>query len=1146
MTIRIARNESGNCINFIGSSQPAYWNACLSAQINVDDNSRVDIINDIRSQNDPETQFEFYAVSFADFSDKDGNDFISAQEMVDYVNEHANVLGTSDTGVDLTGQFVNFRLDATHTSIIMNNGAAFGVNTIQAVANADGTIHIHAVGAESPNTDSSDANEHRYFQKLENQNVAVNGNAVPGGLQDVVNVLNELFTVGPFESVVISDPYSTLVADIGGLTTTGTLVGDAINPSTGDIAGGSSAHYNKAGWLSTDTIDQAGEYFTFDIRVEGIIGMGLVVADVEDVIGNVDYGNPANFCVNGNNSGHWGYQFGHFFHPSPNGPWTNYGASTAYVQGLGWSNATYKFANSSEGADWLAGNNVKMRVGLNDNGFISIDYYDSSESTWITCARTSYPTVSGVEYKLGIKFCDSNVRLVAAPKVHLLEPAAPAMYFRYIESPDGVFHWPLFATEEEADYYDQNHAGSTVGTGTSHIHTYADDPTNTTWYMPDTGSIENDVGAPSGNNPNAYTFEDNSITYTEISSLTDADLTPSAFSNNSISQEEGSVVNIQLYPAGATFSQTATIAPAGSGLVYNAATGYLQGTLAEVATDTVYTVTISRANAYGSSTGTLTITSVDITPAVPISGFTVIAGSTALVDSDTLDDGSAVTLDDVVQDGYRFKMTDAYVTSNILPALQNSGDMVYVGFAPDTVNGWATITGDDFVCGFRFQYVAANTVSVTPLLDSATEGTTRSHGYSSNLGYDFYLSNKGGVLEANYNLSSTDKTSSLTVADGGSFTFTAEQDTSVTGSKTIAIAATGTTADISTTGLSEHQLPSVPSLLTSWDKALNFSGSNQHLKQVSSNMYHQPLQMNGLATTVDLGTSSQGSTSDASTSRPWATCVVFKSDGHNSNQIIWNQGEGSSSGSDNIYLRLSASGSLFFGWGREGSGYNECRLANQTISSSNWYGVFVGHSGVRLGGNSASASNLADCFDIRMMNSTDSFGSISSNLSATANWTSTGNRMDRTVAGDFTIGGRSSGKNFHGKIASMIVTTLLTGNYTVAQQPGGIMYIPAQIEAMITDPVTWLADYKVRHGLYNTSAPFRPPASRFAVQPFLLGNTTGAYQATHVWLMGDGASDSYSNGIRNYIYPADQNSVKLQLNSMVSNDFEIVNIPGLT
>ena len=31
------------------------------------------------------------------------------------------------------------------------------------------------------------------------------------------------------------------------------------------------------------------------------------------------------------------------------------------------------------------------------------------------------------------------------------------MNFRWIESPDGTYQWPLFATAEEANYYDANH-----------------------------------------------------------------------------------------------------------------------------------------------------------------------------------------------------------------------------------------------------------------------------------------------------------------------------------------------------------------------------------------------------------------------------------------------------------------------------------------------------------------------------------------------------------------------------------------------------------------------------------------------------------------------------------------------------------------
>jgi hypothetical protein len=312
---------------------------------------------------------------------------------------------------------------------------------------------------------------------------------------------------------------------------------------------------------------------------------------------------------------------------------------------------------------------------------------------------------------------------------------------------------------------------------------------------------------------------------------------------------------------------------------------------------------------------------------------------------------------------------------------------------------------------------------------------------------------------------------------------------------------------------------------------------------VSSSLFVQPLQMGGLANLVDLGTASQGGTSNATSARPWATSVVFKADGNNSNQMIWNQGEGSSSGNDNIYLRLSAAGSLFFGWGREGSGYNECRIANQTVSTSNWYGVAIAHNGVRLGGGNASASNLADCFTIYMMSSADSFAAVGSNLSTAANWTSSGNRMDRTVAGDFTVGGRGSGNSFHGKVASMVVTPLLQDSYTSAQMPEGTMVGADQAKMMITDPIQWVTNYRSRLGSGNPNGLYRKSAERYATNYFTFG---GGYQHVQVWLMGDGTNDSYSNGVRNYINPSDQNYVKMQLNSMVSNDIETVNISGLS
>lgn len=604
MAIRIVRNEAGNCVNFYGSSNPTYWNACLSAQVDSSDTGLINVVNDIITSQTGVTQYEFYNIPFTEFEDADGNSFADAETAAAYITDKANVTGVGE-GIDLNGQSIDFKLDPTSTSIIMDNGFHYGVNSIKAVAHTDGTIHLVSIGGSKT-----------FFYGLNNQNVSINEVTATGGLSDVVDALNELFTVGAFEQVVIRDPYSTLVADVSGTTITGELAGNAVDPISGDIATGSSpSHYNKYGYKSTDEIDQAGEYFTFDVRGESIIGLGLINTTRDE---DNDYtldggvGDPENFCT-GLGNGHYGYQFSLWFHPTPNGPWTVYGHNSSYVMGPGWSGSK-RFSTSDEGAGWLADSPTKLRVGLDANGFISVDYYDVSESSWIMMARTSYVALQGDKYRLGIKFTDGNASLVDTPKIHLLEPAAPAMYFRYIESPDGNFEYPLFATEEEANYYDLNHGG-TVGTGTSHTHTYADDPTATTWYMPDTGRIMNGTTPPQDV---AHTvFMGNTVTYTEISSLTNSDLAPPMPSFADLTQEEGTIVNMQLQPADTTYSTSASVSPSGSGLVYNNSTKMLQGTLADVGADTTYTVTVTRGNSYGSVTGSFTITATDVAPANP-------------------------------------------------------------------------------------------------------------------------------------------------------------------------------------------------------------------------------------------------------------------------------------------------------------------------------------------------------------------------------------------------------------------------------------------------------------------------------------------------------------------------------------------------
>ena len=923
MGMRIVRNAEGNCINFIGSSNPAYFNACLSAQINALDSNAVDVINDIRTANDPNTQYEFYSISYTEFLDKDGNAFADAQATVDYINANANVLGISDTGTSLNGINVDFRLDDTSTSIIMDNGSAFGVNTIKAVADADGTIHIHSIGGGVP-TGAEDAGTHKHFEGLEVGNVSVDGVSVSGGIQDVTNTLNELFTVGAFSSVVISDPFSTMVADVSGVAATYTLEGTGAVDPVGDDIFSNVGTGNYAGLKSVETIDQAGEYFTFDIRGEGQIGFGLVHTDTSysdgHYTGNATYANPATFAVS--NSAHYGFQFSHWFHPTPNGSWTNYGANTGVIYGSGW----YSWESQNE---WLAGDPVKIKVGLDENGFIAISSLQDDDTTWILHARSSYPVPEGSEFHLGIKSASSSARVFSIPNVHLLEPSAPTMYFRYVESPDGNFEYPLFATAEEANYYDLNHDG-TVGTGTSHTHTYDDDPTNTTWYMPDTGGTMTATVAPSG-----ITFEGNPINYTEITSLSNADLTPTQFSGNNITQEEGTNVNIQVVPAGATWTTSVSISPANSGLLYDGSS-LVQGTLADVGADTVYTITVTRANSYGSTMGSITVTATDVAP------------------------------------------------------------------------------------------VQTNT--------------------------------------------------------------------------------------------------------TPWTKALDFSGSNEYAAQVSTSQGVNAISMAGQNNSyVGAGTNAAlGYTTDEGAGRPWACATVFSSDGHSSNQHIWNIGDGAGSTDDNIYLRTDQFGALYFGWGREGA-LNEYRIASSL--GTGWYGVYVGYKGARFNSSDANLNNLSDAFTIKLMfsNGTDWIFNPNPTYGGSGTWTTTGGRMDRIINQQFTIGGRGSNRSFHGKVASMVVTTLKLDE---------AMPNNDEITAMITDPKGWLADYKVGNSYRHYSAGTN-------LTNFAVGNLSSAF-ATQVWLMGDGTSDSYANGVRSDVYPSDQNYVKLQLNSMVSNDIQTVNINGLT
>jgi len=919
MAIKITRNDAGNCITFVGSTNPVYWNSCLEGEINENNSNNINVVNKIRTVEEGTVIYEFFNLPYTDFQDRDGNEFVSPSDCAEYITANANVLSNTGTFVFSQTDVLDAQRDATDTTVLFSNGDIYAVNSLTASSQADGTIKIATVRG------NKDIYTHLRYYNVSVLDGVVSGfntidaavdrlNEVLGGTTVGSNTGNTQTTVTTTSSATTFTSYGDRITETGSGSTLGfTSTAEAGNFDTSN------------GFYSNQTISENGEYFEFEqdggdwTNSRGVY-IGLFDETTYDV-------SELDADVAGN-----------------------------AVKGLLYLRlypSAFTFADSVNGAGKIneAGfsnspsTKTKFRLGRDNDGRVYIAHETSANVFEVICRSESVVT-AGTELRFFGVMPLAN-ELNGIRNMTLNEAVAGAeLTWYYVESPDGEFYYPLFSSEDDANTVDELYGTAAEGAGSAHTHTFIDEqPASQTWYMPDTYMTHAGTSAPSG---------PAGIAWNEIQTGADANYIPSQFSQ-SVTVIEGDNINLQIKPAGDANTYALSNVP--TGLAYNSVSGYLQGTAPEVTGDNVanpsdvYSITVTKANSYGSSVGTLTL----------------------------------------------------------------------------------TITNED--------------------------------------------------------------------------------------------------APVSTNS-------------TSWTKALDFSGSSQHAKMVSSSLFVQPLQMGGLANLADLGTSSQGSTSNHSSARPWATAVVFKSDGYNGGQFIWNQGEGSSSSSnDNISLFLDGSGNLTLAWGRGADGYNQCRFATN-ISSSNWYGVSIAYNGVRLGGNNASAANLANCFDIRLMSSADSFNAVGNNLSTSSNWINTGVRMDRTFAGDFTIGGKGASSSFRGKVASMVVTPLLQDvGYSSAQMPEGTMVGADQAKMMITDPVQWVADYRSRLGSGNPSGLFRKSAERYRTNYFTFG---GGYQYIQVWLMGDGSNDSYSNGIRNYINPSDQNYTKLQLNSMQANDIETVNISGLS
>lgn len=1104
MAIRVTRNDAGNCITFVGSTNPVYWNSCLSAQINEDNDNNIDVINDIRSVEEGTTVYEFYNIPYTDFQDKDGNDFDSPSACADYITLNANVVSNTGTFDFSQLDTLDAQREATNTTVLFSNGDIHAVNALVASANDNGTIDVKTVRGNKS-----------IYTNIRHYNVSINDGAITdfNTISACVDRLNEVLSGNAIGSDTGTTVTSTTTTSSSA---TFTVYGDRITETgSGTTLGYTSTREQgnfdtSNGIYSNQTISEAGEYFEFSQdQGDWSAGQGVYIGLFDETTYDVA---DLDIDVAGNAI-----------------------KSMLYLR---LKNSPFLFADSSDngygkvvesGFNNSPQTKETFRLGLDQDrrGYIA---YEKTDGTFEVIGRTATAIAANTDLRM-IAIMPLANELNGIRNATVNEEVLGASFtWYYIESPDGEYTYPLFNNQSDAESIDELYGTASAGSGFATQHTWIDElPSVNTWYKPSTYGA---VDASTTPTPPA------GITYNEISTGNDSEYIPSQF-NQSVTVDEGDTINLQIVPQGDAAVYSLANIPAG--LAFNSITGYLQGTAPDVSGDTssnpsdTYTIDVTKANDYGSSVGALTIVINNLTaPAVAISGFTHISGSASLVDSNTLDNGSAVSVDDTVQDGYRFKMTDSYVTTNILPALQATGDKVFVGFAGNLSSGWGTVGNGDFTNGFRFEYVSASQVKVARLVNGA-ENSAVTHAYSSNLGYDFYLSNDGGVLEANYNLSSTNKDTEATSANGGSWTYISTYDTGVTESKTVVIAAVDTQADISTSGISEHALPVAQTILTPWTKALKFSGGSEYIKQVTQSTASNALRMNGLAQ-LAAANSDSSKTSNDTYSRPWATAIVFQTPNNTNNQHIWNSGEGAATGNDNIYLRIAgANGELYFGWGREGVGYNEYHIGNfggsYNQSTGQWWGIYISHDGTRLNSANATAANLVNAFDIRMMATNDVspvFSTLYNMGNDVSNWVSTGVRMDRTIAGDFTIGGRGANRSFHGRVASMVVTTLRRG----VTKP-----TDAEIKLMLTDPMKWEDDYKD-----GQSARYGSSGSNFT---YGSSNSNSKY-ATQIWLMGDGTNDSYANGIRNQVDPTDQNYSKLQFNSMQSNDLETVNISGLS
>jgi len=198
-TIRVVHNHAGNCINFYNSTQPVFWNGCLSASVAAGTTDRINIENSIRDVGTGSSIYEFFRVPYTLFVDADNVGFTSAQGAVNYINDAANTISQTSRFILSDADTIDFKVDDSFSTILLDNGDEYPTDYLKASASGD-NINITTLQSSS---------EIIIYEGLRVANVTVNGVGLGTTQGNVVNDLNSLFTqTGGSQPPVISSASS--------------------------------------------------------------------------------------------------------------------------------------------------------------------------------------------------------------------------------------------------------------------------------------------------------------------------------------------------------------------------------------------------------------------------------------------------------------------------------------------------------------------------------------------------------------------------------------------------------------------------------------------------------------------------------------------------------------------------------------------------------------------------------------------------------------------------------------------------------------------------------------------------------------------------------------------------------------------------